>query len=365
MNRAQFISFVANPAQLPPDSSALLGKVIEEFPYFQSARLLYVKNLHDQNSIHYSSQLKVAAAYTSDRKVLYELIQKPAGSLPAEAHTKAGTQLAVTTKQEELVVETIETKETSNVKRQTSGDEIVVQTKDFKLKTQESLLKAQELLLESQESLLRTQEIRLKAQEAQLQAKEEALKKEQQQQEEKQKESVAKKLVDTKPPVFEEVKKAEHDLKTLNQDIVSEAVNTIIGIEATTLKTEVPESEATEEEAPVLNKHAKHSFAEWLKLTNPKTGAEEKQKIAVSEIIDQFINLQPSISKPKAEFYSPVDKARESVRENEDIITETLAGIYLKQGNFAKAIKAYEKLSLKYPEKSAFFAALIKEIREK
>lgn len=357
MNRAQFISFLANPAQLPPDSSALLGKVIEEFPYFQSARLLYVKNLHDQNSIHYSSQLKVAAAYTSDRKVLYELIQKPVGK----------RQLAVS-KKEEPVLETVET---SNVKQPVvnlpnQSDEIAVQTRDFKLKTQESLLKAQELLLESQESLLRTQEIRLKAQEAQLHAKEEALKKEQQQQqEEKQKESAAKKLVDTKPPVFEEVKKAEHDLKTLNQDIVSEAVNTIIGIEATTLKTEATESEGPEEEAPVLNKHAKHSFAEWLKLTNPRTGAEEKQKIAVSEIIDQFISLQPSISKPKAEFYSPVDKARESVRENEDIITETLAGIYLKQGNFAKAIKAYEKLSLKYPEKSAFFAALIKEIREK
>ena len=47
------------------------------------------------------------------------------------------------------------------------------------------------------------------------------------------------------------------------------------------------------------------------------------------------------------------------------LITETLAGMYEKQGNFNKAISMYEKLSLKYPEKSLIFAARIQEIKNK
>ena len=49
--------------------------------------------------------------------------------------------------------------------------------------------------------------------------------------------------------------------------------------------------------------------------------------------------------------------------ESDHLITDTLANIYLKQGNYAKAIFAYEKLSLKYPEKSTYFAGQISEIK--
>ena len=56
--------------------------------------------------------------------------------------------------------------------------------------------------------------------------------------------------------------------------------------------------------------------------------------------------------------------AEKSVQENEEIITETLANIYLQQKNYKKALDAFEKLSLKYPEKSVYFASRIKEIEE-
>jgi tetratricopeptide (TPR) repeat protein len=56
--------------------------------------------------------------------------------------------------------------------------------------------------------------------------------------------------------------------------------------------------------------------------------------------------------------------AEQSVVENKEIITETLANIYFQQKNYEKAQDAFEKLSLKYPEKSVYFATRIKEIEE-
>jgi hypothetical protein len=47
------------------------------------------------------------------------------------------------------------------------------------------------------------------------------------------------------------------------------------------------------------------------------------------------------------------------------MISETLARIYAQQGNIPKAIDAYKRLSLKIPEKSSYFAALIKDLEDK
>jgi len=50
--------------------------------------------------------------------------------------------------------------------------------------------------------------------------------------------------------------------------------------------------------------------------------------------------------------------------EHEHLVTETLAKIYALQGNVNKAIRAYEILSLRFPQKSAYFATLIKKLKE-
>ena len=83
-----------------------------------------------------------------------------------------------------------------------------------------------------------------------------------------------------------------------------------------------------------------------------------------SALIDRFIATEPRIVPSKAEFYSPVSQAKKSVAEHEDLVSETLARIYLQQGNYQKARWSYEKLSLLHPEKSSYFAALVKEIDE-
>jgi len=60
---------------------------------------------------------------------------------------------------------------------------------------------------------------------------------------------------------------------------------------------------------------------------------------------------------------SPMESADQNKDENDDLVTETLASIYAQQGYYKKAIQIFEKLSLKYPEKSTYFAAQIEKIK--
>ena len=98
------------------------------------------------------------------------------------------------------------------------------------------------------------------------------------------------------------------------------------------------------------------------KKTAPKKA---EKKLSKAEIIDKFIAENPSISRPKQEFFNPISAAQESVIDQENIVSETLAMIYEKQGYFEKAISIYEKLKLKYPEKSIIFAGQINALKNK
>lgn len=90
---------------------------------------------------------------------------------------------------------------------------------------------------------------------------------------------------------------------------------------------------------------------------------QHEKKLSRKELIDKFIAENPSISKPKAEFYNPISVAQNSITDHGEIVSETLAKIYFKQGYFDKAISIYEKLSLNNPEKSVYFAAQIEMIK--
>jgi hypothetical protein len=90
-----------------------------------------------------------------------------------------------------------------------------------------------------------------------------------------------------------------------------------------------------------------------------------KSKVPSDQLIDNFIKQEPRITPSKSAFYSPINMAKRSIIESDDIVSETLANIYAQQGNFQKAISFYTKLSLRFPEKSRYFAALIKELENK
>ncbi len=74
MNLTDYTYLINKPDAINERHNSALEKIIEEFPYFQSARILRLKHLYNQDSFKYNYALKVAAAFTTDRSVLFDFI---------------------------------------------------------------------------------------------------------------------------------------------------------------------------------------------------------------------------------------------------------------------------------------------------
>lgn len=83
------------------------------------------------------------------------------------------------------------------------------------------------------------------------------------------------------------------------------------------------------------------------------------------EVINAFLRSDPQISPPPLDKINTENKARKSAEDQNDLVSETLAAIYIEQMLYRKAIDTYEKLSLKFPEKSRYFADLIRSLEKK
>jgi len=105
-------------------------------------------------------------------------------------------------------------------------------------------------------------------------------------------------------------------------------------------------------------KTEKYSFLDWFDVINDDIPRVDKK----FNLIDEFIKNSPKIKIDNKSEVKSSFKTDQKIKD--ELITETLAKIYVKQKKFNKAIKAYEILSLKYPKKSSFFADQINDIKK-
>ena len=89
------------------------------------------------------------------------------------------------------------------------------------------------------------------------------------------------------------------------------------------------------------------------KITNKQSG--EKP-------FNEWLNI--SIKTERASLKKRHQKPKIYNQNSDDLMTETLAKLYIEQKHFTQAIRAYEILSLKYPKKSSFFVREIEKIKQ-
>ncbi|PIB26299.1 hypothetical protein [Maribacter sp. 4G9] len=292
MTISDFTYFLEHPNKVvDPLQTKQLEDIIKEYPYFQAARALHLKGLKNLNSYKYNKALKLTAACTTDRDVLFDFIT-----------SKDFLQYDLPTSPE--------------------VDENPVTDKAPNL-TQKEI----KLIEESEDK-----------------------------------------------PLPQDIHDAEHILDP--EIFTSKKPSEEIKKEVETLDLGKPLD---------FDKKEKYSFTEWLQLASKKKIEREENGDSINEKtketaqkkqsrnpdrkkqkfdrIDKFIAENPKIV-PKENIktsFNPKDSVK--IDKNE-LMTETLARVYLEQKKYKKAIQAYKILSLKYPEKSSFFADRIKSVQK-
>ncbi len=410
MNKLQFTEYLRNPVALGDATVPELKSLVETYPWFQTAQLLYAKALSNSNHIEYYSSLKKSSIVAADRQMLYRLITeaKTTALSPVEkaiipSQKKEETKeiklnVSETKKEPETENSLPEIKLTSNNYVSGKSSDITFNTENFI--NEEPVTKKENVQEENNKRL----ELII-TQRDEVPVKKEITKTEQEQV------SGEKKELKIAPFV-------RSDEKNLDEIIVNPVVNAYIEKEFFHVTDINKPIEKTEQDAISENKEGfdeetgkkiltetlnePHSFSEWLKLLSHKsqpvketsTEVKSKQfseikqeikkdekptevvqpqtipdedKLKKQELIDKIIRSNPGPTRitETTEFFNAGKSARASNKEDETLVTETLAWIYEQQGNYPKAIKAYKTLSLKYPEKSVYFASLIQKIKLK
>ncbi len=294
MNTTDFTSLLQQPQTINAKQTNAVKAIVDEFPYFQSARAVYLKGLKNKESFKYNQELKITAAYTADRSILFDFITSK---------------------------EFLQNEISQHIKQNTEH------LKEIEVKDIEDISINKSVVIDD---------------------------------------ALRQHIQNTKPILDPALFEAKVD----NIIIPSEEV---IEIETTQIK-QTPEEKLEIGKPLTFNKNEVHSFSEWLKITSFKPIIREENiiqektiqdnsKAKKFELIDKFIIAKPKI-KPANKEAATFNIANAQMLPPETLMTETLARIYLEQKNYKSAIQSYKILSLKYPEKSGFFADQIKAIKQ-
>lgn len=383
MNKGQFISYLDHSERLSGEDSRRLTELLKNFPYFQTAHLLLAKSLHNQNSIDYNNQLKITAAYATDRKVLHQLITRqvvPVESIYLEetgAETNQLHKLIITEEQKDEIVQ-----QQAELVIKNENEKAEQKLNDFIISPETNEL----LSPLTEEHVDFTSQASLQEQPAP----------------EGHNESISTKSTFIPGEAAAFAVEQELKIEQLEKEYLAEAANTLIEINILQTELTISQEEAEKpREKEDVEEHlnpiietvesnfilpasvlgiektentgfdisAPHSFSDWLKHASDASDNEEERtnapvKSSDADLIEKFIREEPKITRSKTEFYSPVNMAKQSVADDITFVSETLAKIYVLQGNYLKALHAYENLRLKYPEKRLYFALQIKNLRK-
>jgi tetratricopeptide (TPR) repeat protein len=337
MTAADFTFLLNKPDAVNDRQTAALEEIVTQFPYFQSARALRLKGLYNQNSFQYNYALKVAAAYTTDRSVLFDFIT-------SDTFTAIHKGLY-----DQKVAELygIEVEGSIEVRPEIPAAPPVD-------KLEESIL-----------SLIRESETPFDF----------TLDSESEEEIEIEEAEIAPEEIIPEEIVPEEIKPETIDItsNSVSTPEIPDADSVMKTIETSTPEITTPEEKLELGKPLEFTKSETHSFQEWLQLSRiqpivrdePAPAEEPASSSGMHEskiaLIDRFIETNPKIPKINQEVKPVAVQAQKD--DHTALMTETLARVYLEQKKYQKAIQAYEILILKYPEKSSFFADRISEIK--
>jgi len=323
MNTKQFYTYLDAPHKLNELSLFELEEIIAEYPYFQTAHLLYLKILFVTKNIKFSKQLKISSSHIANREILYSYINnfEKTDYIFSENNTNV----------EETDIEKPDIHEVKNDIQEEIKQENVSKPKDTISQEIAKLFEARSNDIIDNENNTTTQE----------------------------RQKLSNKLlkkIDEKPKHILDFEKIEKENQTIILDSkLDDLIDKPILPELTDLEAENFKS---------FNNQFNNSLNIKTNENQQENESEKQEDFSENKsLIDAFIKAQPKISKPKSTIKPLNDASKDSISDNDDFITETLATIYINQKHYDKAIEAYEKLSLKFPQKSIYFARRIEKIR--
>ncbi|MFV0189993.1 MULTISPECIES: tetratricopeptide repeat protein [unclassified Empedobacter] len=393
MTRIEYL--VAHPYEVEKSDIPLLKKEVEKYPYFYTLRALLLYGLKKENHPSFEDYLNKTSIHSSNRVDLYHYIN----SEPIQKEIQTKTETISPEMVEEKVEELAENKFISEPILENSTSEIIENNNEtievIDEIIEEELNKEIEVISETnseeinedivdgmiendtEESELRTDHVVDIISDEELNEVAEITNKVVVENNSKEENLTSENDIENAVQQTSGIEIIESEPQQVIEIIEDNQEEEIVeGLSENAEVIEESEPEMVEEKVEIIENNSDDStfsFSDWLKKVPSQSKTqqeiEEEQETAEREIkyklIDDFLEKNPKIVPMKKTDITPVNTPSNFVQNTEeysDLMTETLAQIYIEQKKYDKAIKAYKILILKYPEKNSLFANRIKEI---